>query len=146
MRVVIAKRIPVAAGIGGGSADAAAVLRLANRLAGGPLDAGELRELAVELGSDVPSQVEPVHALVQGAGELVEPSARGAGVGSRLADECLRFARRSDYRRITLWTNDVLVTARRIYERAGFSCDRREPHHSFGRNLVGEYWSRDLSP
>ena len=74
---------------------------------------------------------------------LVEPSAR-AGVGNRLVDECLRFARRSGYRRITLWTNDVLLAARRIYERAGFGCDRREPHHSFRRDLVSEYWSRDL--
>ncbi|MDT5161392.1 MAG: hypothetical protein QOC90_1702 [Mycobacterium sp.] len=75
---------------------------------------------------------------------LFEPSARGAGVGSRLVDECLRFARRSGYRRITLWTNDVLLDARRTYQRAGFGCDRREPHHSFGHDLVGEYWSRDL--
>ncbi|SBS73927.1 Transcriptional regulator [uncultured Mycobacterium sp.] len=75
---------------------------------------------------------------------LVEPSARGAGVGTRLVQECLRFAKRAGYTRIMLWTNDVLVEARRIYERAGFQIDRREAHHSFGHDLVGEYWSRDL--
>lgn len=75
---------------------------------------------------------------------LVEPWARGAGVGTRLVDECLRFAKRTGYRRIVLWTNDVLTSARRIYVRAGFTLDRSEPHGSFGENLVGEYWSRDL--
>jgi 4-diphosphocytidyl-2-C-methyl-D-erythritol kinase len=73
LEVRIEKRIPVAAGLGGGSADAAAVLRAANRIAGGPLSADELRDLARGLGSDVPSQVEPRHALVTGTGELVEP-------------------------------------------------------------------------
>jgi 4-diphosphocytidyl-2-C-methyl-D-erythritol kinase len=69
----IDKRIPVAAGLGGGSADAAATLRIANELAGGPLDAEELLRLAADLGSDVPSQLEPRHALVQGLGERIEP-------------------------------------------------------------------------
>jgi 4-diphosphocytidyl-2-C-methyl-D-erythritol kinase len=73
LAVRIAKRIPVAAGLGGGSADAAAVLRAANQIAGDPLDPAALHHIAAELGSDVPSQVEPRHALVQGAGELVEP-------------------------------------------------------------------------
>jgi 4-diphosphocytidyl-2-C-methyl-D-erythritol kinase len=73
LRLIIRKRIPVAAGLGGGSADAAAALRAANRLAGEPLGAGELRDLGAALGSDVPSQVEPRHALVQGTGERIEP-------------------------------------------------------------------------
>jgi 4-diphosphocytidyl-2-C-methyl-D-erythritol kinase len=72
LRVTIAKRIPVAAGLGGGSADAAAALRAANELAGRPLDATELRGLGKDLGADVPSQIEPRHALVTGAGEHVE--------------------------------------------------------------------------
>jgi 4-diphosphocytidyl-2-C-methyl-D-erythritol kinase len=71
----IDKRIPVAAGLGGGSADAAAVLRIANRIAGERLAPDELRELAATLGSDVPSQLEPGHALVQGTGAVVEPMA-----------------------------------------------------------------------
>jgi 4-diphosphocytidyl-2-C-methyl-D-erythritol kinase len=75
LAVTIDKRIPVAAGLGGGSADAAAVLRAANALAGDPLDARALMELAAPLGSDVPSQVEPGHALVTGTGDVVEPVA-----------------------------------------------------------------------
>jgi 4-diphosphocytidyl-2-C-methyl-D-erythritol kinase len=73
LRVTIGKRIPVAAGLGGGSADAAAVLRAANELAGRPLDPSGLRALGAAVGADVPSQVEPRHALVTGAGEVVEP-------------------------------------------------------------------------
>jgi 4-diphosphocytidyl-2-C-methyl-D-erythritol kinase len=73
LRVEIAKRIPVAAGLAGGSADAAATLRAANRIAGEPFGADDLMRLAEALGSDVPSQVEPRHALVGGTGDRVEP-------------------------------------------------------------------------
>lgn len=72
LTIAIDKRIPVAAGLGGGSADAAAVLRAGNQLAGGPLTGDRLRELAAAIGSDVPSQVEPGHALIGGVGERVE--------------------------------------------------------------------------
>ena len=74
----------------------------------------------------------------------VERAARGAGIGSRLVDAVLAFAREAGYRRIELWTNDVLVSARRIYVRAGFELVEEEPHHSFGHDLVGQVWAREL--
>jgi DNA-binding MarR family transcriptional regulator/GNAT superfamily N-acetyltransferase len=75
---------------------------------------------------------------------LVEPSVRGAGVGGRLVDECLRFAARAQYKIITLWTNDVLAEARRVYQRAGFELVSENRHHSYGRDLVGQDWTRVL--
>lgn len=74
----------------------------------------------------------------------VDASARGLGLGRRLVDECLRFARAKNYRRITLWTNDILVSARRIYEAAGFRLTGEETHRSFGKDLVAQVWERDL--
>jgi len=75
---------------------------------------------------------------------LVDPAGRGQGLGQRLVAECIGFAKACGYRKITLWTQSILVAARRIYQDAGFVHVATEPHRSFGQSLIGETWEREL--
>jgi DNA-binding MarR family transcriptional regulator/GNAT superfamily N-acetyltransferase len=75
---------------------------------------------------------------------LVDPAGRGQGLGGRLVAECIAFARARGYRKITLWTQSILVAARKIYQDAGFTLVATEPHRSFGQNLIGETWELEL--
>lgn len=75
---------------------------------------------------------------------LVHPKARGLGMGKRMVSECLRFAKQAGYRKTVLWTNNVLLAARHVYETMGFKLVLEEPHHSFGHDLVGETWELEL--
>ncbi len=75
---------------------------------------------------------------------IVDPRGRGFGIGKRLVEECIRFARMAGYRKLVLWTNSVLLAARHIYVQAGFVLVGEEPHHSFGKDLVGETWELKL--
>lgn len=74
----------------------------------------------------------------------VEPEMRGTGLGRRLTQECIAFAKARGYQQLTLWTNDILHAARHIYQSAGFVLLSEEKHHSFGHDLVGQYWALDL--
>ena len=75
---------------------------------------------------------------------LVEPKARGIGLGQRLVDECVKFAREAGYKRVTLWTHSVLLAARRAYEKAGFTLTSSEKKRSWGEDVVAEYWDLTL--
>lgn len=96
----------------------------------------------VQARNDTSGAVEPGVAQLRML--LVEPEARGTGLGKRLSAQCEAFARQAGYGRIRLWTNSLLVAARGIYQAAGYRLMASEPHHSFGHDLVGEIWEKAL--
>jgi len=75
---------------------------------------------------------------------LVDPKGRGLGLGTKLVDECVRFARKAGYRKITLWTHGVLTAARHVYEKAGFKLTSSEKRRSWSKDVVAEYWDLNL--
>ena len=77
---------------------------------------------------------------------LVDPNARGLGLGMRLTDECVKFAREKGYKKITLWTHSILAAARHCYEKAGFTLTASEPRHTWGKDVVAEFWDLNLDP
>ncbi|MDQ4121856.1 MAG: helix-turn-helix domain-containing GNAT family N-acetyltransferase [Acidobacteriota bacterium] len=96
------------------------------------------------IGSVLLSQSKQSHEIAELHVLLVEPKARGMGLGTRLVEECIKFARRTGYRKITLWTYSALESARRIYEKTGFQLIAEEKRHDFGQNLTGQTWEFNL--
>jgi len=93
---------------------------------------------SVMLVKDKPDEPQPAVGRIRLL--LVDPKARGLGLGTRLTDECVRFARAAGYKQVTLWTHSVLTAARHIYEKAGFTLTASEKRHSWGQDVVAEFW------